>query len=335
MKVIITGIAGFIGFHLAERLLREGIEVIGVDNINSYYDVNLKYARLMELGFSRESIAEMVMIRSEKHPTLQLLKCDIAKREAIEQLFKKQRPDLVINLAAQAGVRYSLEQPFEYTHSNIEGFLSILEGCRRAEVKRLIYASSSSVYGSNSKVPFSEEDAVEQPQSLYAATKRSNELMASCYEQLYAMECVGLRFFTVYGPWGRPDMAPMLFAEAIKQHKTIKVFGHGELWRDFTYIDDIVEGIWKIVATNKPAPHKLYNIGHSHPVKLTEFISTLEQAVGREATKEYLPQQAGDVERTWADCSRLEQDFAYHPTTPLSSGIAKFVEWHNEYYKGQ
>ncbi|MDO5496870.1 MAG: GDP-mannose 4,6-dehydratase [Alistipes sp.] len=333
MRVIATGIAGFIGYHLTKRLLREGVEVVGVDNINDYYDVELKYARLAELGFDRAHIEEKRLIRSAEYPALQLFKCDIAEREAIEQLFKEQRPDVVINLAAQAGVRYSLEQPFAYTHSNVEGFLSILEGCRRAEVKRLIYASSSSVYGSNSKVPFSEEDTVEQPQSLYAATKRSNELMASCYEQLYSIECIGLRFFTVYGPWGRPDMAPMLFADAITHHRAIKVFGEGELWRDFTYIDDVVEGVWKIVAGDKPAPHRLYNIGHSEPVKLTEFISTLEQTIGKEAKKEYLPQQAGDVERTWADCSRLEQDFAYHPTTSLSQGIAEFVKWYKEYYK--
>lgn len=332
MRVVITGIAGFIGYHLAGRLLREGVEVTGVDNINGYYDVELKYARLAELGFNRECIEEQQLTHSTKYPALQLFKCDIAEREAIEQLFMEQRPDLVINLAAQAGVRYSLEQPFAYTHSNIEGFLSILEGCRKADIKRLIYASSSSVYGSNNKVPFSEEDEVEQPQSLYAVTKRSNELMASCYEQLYSIECVGLRFFTVYGPWGRPDMAPMLFADAITHHRPIKVFGGGELWRDFTYIDDIVEGVWRIVAGEKPAPNKLYNIGHSQPVKLTEFIATLERAIGREATKEYLPQQAGDVERTWADCSRLEHDFAYHPTTPLSQGITKFVEWYRAYY---
>lgn len=333
MRVLLTGIAGFIGFHLARRLATEGVEVVGVDDLNDYYAVSLKIARLGQLGFSAEAVAQGERQRSVLYEGLEFLRGDIADQALMQRLIAESGVDVVVNLAAQAGVRYSLECPEAYTHSNIDGFVSLLEACRRAGVRRIVYASSSSVYGSNSKVPFSEDDAVEQPESLYAVTKRTNELLASCYGRLYGLRCVGLRFFTVYGEWGRPDMAPMLFADAITQSKPIKVFGEGELWRDFTYIDDVVEGVWRVVAAEGEAPHSLYNIGCSQPIKLTDFIATMEQALGCEARKEYLPCQAGDVERTWADCSRLEHDFGYHPTTPLAEGIARFVEWYRGYYE--
>lgn len=322
-KVLITGGAGFVGFHLSKRLLQQGIFVIGFDNLNEYYDVNLKHKRLEVLeGFKNYSF----------------IKGDLANKEEVEKLFEKYHLDIVINLGAQAGVRYSIENPDAYIQSNIIGFYNILEACRHNQVDHLVYASSSSVYGANIKIPFSTEDKVDKPVSLYAATKKSNELMAYTYSHLYGIPATGLRFFTVYGPYGRPDMAYFSFTKAILEGKPIKVFNNGDMYRDFTYIDDIVTGIVNILP-NPPqkdengASHKLYNIGNNKPEKLMDFIQTLEQCLGKEATKKYYPMQAGDVYQTYADVTDLMNDFDFKPDTPIRVGLAKFVEWYREYYK--
>ena len=312
MKVLVTGAAGFIGFHLSQRLLGRGDEVVGIDNLNDYYPVALKRARLAELTpESRFKFIEM----------------DIADRKALPGLFEAENFDAVVNLAAQAGVRYSIENPWAYVDSNLVGFVNILECCRHFPVQHLVYASSSSVYGGNEKTPFSEEDKVDNPVSLYAATKKSNELRASCYCKLYGIKATGLRFFTVYGPWGRPDMSPMLFASAISEGRPIKVFNNGDMMRDFTYIDDIIEGVVRVLD-KAPAMHEVYNIGCSNPVKLMDFISEIEGALGRPAEKIMLPMQPGDVYQTYADTTKLERDMGYKPSVTLHEGIGHFIEWY-------
>lgn len=338
-KILVTGAAGFIGYHLCERLIKDGYQVVGLDNINDYYDVNLKYDRLTELGIERSG-AEVFgkEVRSEKHDNFMFVRMNLEDREGLPQLFKEEKFDSVIHLAAQAGVRYSLENPMAYVDSNLVGFMNILESCRHNEIQHLVYASSSSVYGANAKIPFSEEDRVDHPVSLYAATKKSNELMAHTYSHLYNIPTSGLRFFTVYGPWGRPDMAPMLFANAITQDKPIKVFNHGDMSRDFTYIDDIVQGI--IITLNNPPssseddsrPYQLFNIGNGSPVSLMEFIETMEKALEKKAKKNFMEMQPGDVPRTWADTSQLNA-LRYQSTTGIGEGVAEFVRWFKEYKK--
>ena len=334
MKVLVTGSAGFIGSALSLRLLERGDEVVGIDNHNDYYDPALKEARLA---------------RHINHPNYTHIRGDLADRELIENLFKEHKPNRVVNLAAQAGVRYSLENPLAYVDSNLVGFAHILEGCRHHNVEHLVYASSSSVYGSNTKMPFSVHDNVNHPVSLYAATKKANELMAHSYSHLYKLPTTGLRFFTVYGPWDRPDMALQKFAQAIVNGKPIQLFNYGNHRRDFTYIDDIVEGVIRILdkpAESNPdwtgdapdsatshAPWRVYNIGNNNPVELKDYIGALESALGNEAEKELLPLQAGDVEGTFADVDDLVRDFDYKPATILEDGMMKFVEWFNTYYK--
>ena len=311
MKVLVTGAAGFIGFHLVQRLLGRGDEVVGLDNLNAYYPVVLKEARLAQIDSERFRFVRM----------------DLADREALPALFAAEHFDAVVNLAAQAGVRYSIENPDAYIQSNMIGFYNILEACRHHPVQHLVYASSSSVYGGNEKTPFSEEDRVDNPVSLYAATKKADELMAGCYCHLYGLKATGLRFFTVYGPWGRPDMSPMLFASAILAGKPIKVFNHGDMLRDFTYIDDIVEGVVRVLD-RVPDRHEVFNIGCSSPVKLMDFISEMERALGREADKVMLPMQPGDVYQTYADTGKLERELGYKPSVKLREGIGRFVDWY-------
>ena len=318
MKVLVTGAAGFIGFHLCKRLLGRGDEVVGIDNLNDYYPVVLKEARLAELEPLSASLAP---------EAFRFLRMDIADREALPALFAREQFDAVVNLAAQAGVRYSIENPWAYVDSNLIGFANVLECVRRHPVRHLVYASSSSVYGGNEKTPFSETDKVDDPVSLYAATKKANELMASCYCRLYGIRATGLRFFTVYGPWGRPDMSPMLFAGAISAGKPIKVFNNGDMMRDFTYIDDIIEGVVRVLD-KAPALHEVYNIGCSSPVKLMDFISEIESALGRPAEKVMLPMQPGDVYQTYADTSKLERDMGYKPSVTLREGIGHFIGWY-------
>jgi UDP-glucuronate 4-epimerase len=333
-KVLVTGAAGFIGTHLSKRLLQEGFTVIGIDNMNDYYDVNLKYSRLQ-------------LLLGEKNFNFE--KISLENKEEIEAIFEKYNPEIVINLAAQAGVRYSLENPHIYIDSNIVGFVNILEGCRHHRVEHLIYASSSSVYGANTSLPFSVHDNVDHPMSLYAATKKTNELMAHTYSQLFGIPTTGLRFFTVYGPWGRPDMALFLFTEAIINGEAIKVFNKGNMMRDFTYVDDIVESIYRLTlkrAEPNPdwtginpdpgssyAPYKVYNIGNNNPVKLMDFIAEIESKLGIEAKREFLPLQAGDVPRTFANVEDLYRDINFRPKTSIREGISNFIDWYLEYYK--
>ncbi|MBI1921529.1 MAG: NAD-dependent epimerase [Geobacter sp.] len=332
-KVLVTGAAGFIGFHLAKRLLEKGVAVVGLDNLNDYYDVNLKLARLKQLeamaGFS-------------------LVKADLADRQRIPELFAAEKFEVVVNLAAQAGVRYSIQNPQVYVDSNIQGFLNILEGCRHNGVGHLVYASTSSVYGANTKMPFSVHHNVDHPVSLYAATKKANELMAHTYASLYGLPCTGLRFFTVYGPWGRPDMALFLFTKAILEGRPIDVFNYGKMQRDFTFVDDIVEGIVRVMdrvpapnpewSGDSPdpatsyAPYRVYNIGNNQPVELLHFIEVLEDALGQKAAKNLLPIQAGDVPATYADVDDLMRDTGFKPATPIEVGIKRFVAWYREYY---
>jgi UDP-glucuronate 4-epimerase len=326
LKILVTGAAGFIGHQTTLKLLARGDTVIGVDNLNDYYDVSLKEARLQDIA---------------KHPqasNFKFIKLDLADTSATEDLFKAEQPQRVIHLAAQAGVRYSLQNPNAYVQSNLVAFTNILEGCRHNKVEHLVYASSSSVYGGNTKLPFSEQDTVDQPVSLYAATKKANELMAHTYSHLYGIPTTGLRFFTVYGPWGRPDMSPFLFADAILNNKPIKVFNHGDMMRDFTYIDDIVEGVVRVAdkparpQVNSSVPYRVFNIGNNQPEKLMDFIGILENAFGKLAEKEFLPMQAGDVKATYADTSALETWVGFKPYTPLKDGIAKFADWYKAYY---
>ena len=346
---MVTGTAGFIGFHLAKKLLDRGDEVVGLDNINDYYDVNLKYGRLWELGISREEIGENSFASSSRYPGHKFIKLDLSDREGMEKLFETEAFDTVCHLAAQAGVRYSLENPYAYIDSNIVGFMNILEGCRHHNINNLAYASSSSVYGLNKSQPFQTSDHTAHPVSLYAATKKSNEMMAHTYAHLYGIHATGLRFFTVYGPWGRPDMAPMLFTDAILNDRPIKIFNFGNMSRDFTYVDDIVDGIIKVIDNpaesniewdaenpapdSSSAPYRIYNIGNSAPVSLMEFVGTIEKALGKVSQKEMLPMQDGDVVSTYADTTPLERTFGYRPDTDLSEGIGKFVQWYRNFYK--
>ena len=334
MKILVTGAAGFIGSALSSRLLGRGDAVLGIDNLNAYYDVGLKQARLAGLRQYRSFAFEQL---------------DITDREGVSALFAKHRFDAVKHLAAQAGVRYSLENPHAYVDSNLVGFCNILEGCRHSKVRHLVFASSSSVYGANTKLPFSERDNVDHPISLYAATKKANELMAHSYAHLYGLPCTGLRFFTVYGPWGRPDMALFKFTKNILDGKAIQVFNNGNMVRDFTYIDDIVEGVvraidrpakpdpsWDSAAPNpasSKAPYRIYNIGNNKPVQLMRYIEVLEQALGKKAQLEMLPMQLGDVPATMADVSELESAVGYRPSTTVDVGVPKFVEWYRSYYK--
>jgi len=334
MRYLITGAAGFIGFHTARQLLETGHEVIGLDNINDYYDPKIKYDRLAIL---------------DAYPGFSFHKLDLVEGETVKELVANNKPDRVIHLAAQAGVRYSIENPHAYAQSNLIGFLNILEACRYAKTPHLTYASSSSVYGANTKVPFSTKDAIAHPLSMYAATKIANEMMAHCYSHLFQLPTTGLRFFTVYGPWGRPDMALFLFTKAILAGEPINIFNYGKHQRDFTYIDDIVEGVIRIADSiaqsnqnwdsNNPepdssrAPYRIYNIGNNNKVQLLSYINTLEKQLGKKAIRNKLPLQPGDVPDTWADCSELGQDFNYAPTTTIDTGIANFVEWYRDYYK--
>ena len=330
MKILVTGTAGFIGFYVAKVLVETGHEVIGLDNINDYYDVNLKYGRLNESGINASDIVYNTYCQSSKYPNYRFIRLNLEDKENLFKVFEQHCFDKVCHLAAQPGVRYSIENPYAYIDSNIVGFLHILEGCRHYKVQHLVFASSSSVYGNNNSIPFSEKDRVDEPISLYAVTKRSNELMAYTYAHLYGFQLTGLRFFTVYGPWGRPDMAPMLFADAIVQGKPIKVFNNGELYRDFTYVEDIAEGVCKVILKEILYENKytLYNIGCSQPVHLMDFICILEAHLGKKAKMEFLPMQAGDVYQTYADITLLEKDFNYKPSISLQIGIKEFVNWY-------
>ena len=332
-KILVTGAAGFIGYHLCSRLMEQGDRIVGIDNINDYYEVNLKLNRLKQIEGKRN---------------FTFIKLDITDREGIHKLFAKEKFDIVVNMAAQAGVRYSLINPYTYIDSNINGFINILEGCRHHEVKHLVYASSSSVYGANTKMPFSVHHNVDHPISLYAATKKANELMAHTYASLFRIPCTGLRFFTVYGPWGRPDMALFIFTKSIVEGKPIEVFNHGKMKRDLTFIDDIVEGVVRVIdkiPESNPkwdggspdpatsfAPYKLYNIGNNNPVGLLKFIEVLEDCLGKKAEKRLLPLPAGDVPATYADVDDLIRDVGFKPVTPIEVGIKKFVEWYKIYY---
>ena len=336
MKILVTGAAGFIGAFVCKALLEKGHQVVGIDNLNNYYDVNLKYGRLDFLGLKKEKCIDHTLINIELYSTFQFAKVDITDKQQLVSLFDKEKFEVVCNLAAQAGVRYSIENPDTYIQSNIVGFANLLECCRHFLVKHLVYASSSSVYGMNAKIPFSETDKVDAPVSLYAATKKSNELMAYTYTHLYKFASTGLRFFTVYGPWGRPDMSPILFANAIAQDQPIKVFNSGNMERDFTYIDDIVVGVVTIIEkpiTEFRPMYKIYNIGNNNSVKLMDFIATIEKYMGKEAKKEMYPMQMGDVQRTWADVSDLMKDYNYKPSTSIEEGIKQFINWYKEYYK--
>ncbi|ATX81326.1 UDP-glucuronate 4-epimerase [Mariprofundus ferrinatatus] len=321
--LLVTGAAGFIGMHVCEQLLNRGLQVIGIDNLNDYYDVSLKEARLARL---------------KKHKGFRFFLIDISDRDAVANLFKTEKPSRVIHLAAQAGVRYSLEHPHAYADSNLTGFVNILEGCRAVDAEHLVFASSSSVYGSNKKLPYSESDPVDHPISLYAATKKANELMAHSYAHLYGFPCTGLRFFTVYGPWGRPDMAYFGFTRAILAGETIKIFNHGDMQRDFTYIDDIVDGVLKVFdnppeADEAGPAYRIYNIGNDHPERLGYFVETLENVLGVEAIKEMYPMQPGDVQSTHADLTKIRRDFGFSPTTSIEEGLKKFADWYRGYYK--
>lgn len=348
-KILVTGTAGFIGFHLTKRLLEDGYEVTGLDCINDYYDVSLKHARLHELGIDREADVTGIMIPSSKYPGHQFMKMNLADRDGIMDLFGYEHFDAVVHLAAQAGVRYSIERPWTYIDSNINGHMSILEACRHFPVEHLVYASSSSVYGMNEKMPLAVSDNVDHPISLYAATKKSNELMSHAYSHLYGIPVTGLRFFTVYGPWGRPDMALFIFTKAILEGREIEIFNNGDMVRDFTYIDDISEGIARVLFhppqadpafdPNQPDPstsknrYRIYNIGNSDPVRLEEFIDGIEQELGMKAKRKYLPIQPGDVPKTYAELSHLQKDIGYKPATPIRQGIHEFIEWYRKYYR--
>lgn len=349
MKILITGAAGFIGSAVCARLLELGHIVVGVDNLNDYYDPALKLARLHNLGVSGDDTEVWYKITvSSINPDFRFIRINLEDAQALQMLMTNEQFDIVVNLAAQAGVRYSITNPRVYIESNINGFINILEGCRNTNVKHLVYASSSSVYGLNGKVPFSEHDGIAHPVSLYAATKKSNELMAHAYSKLYNLPTTGLRFFTVYGPWGRPDMSPFLFMDAIMHDRPIKVFNKGDMLRDFTYIDDVVEGVVRIInvvpegdlqwdethpdPATSSAPYRIYNVGNQHPTRLMDYISCIENAIGRVAKKDFMPMQPGDVYQTYADSSELAIATGFKPDTDLQDGINKTVEWFRRYY---
>ncbi len=336
MKILITGAAGFIGFHTCLKLINSTHYIYAIDNINDYYDVNLKYDRLSQLGFVKSDVCSFNKeVVSNNHNNLKFCRIDISDQKSLEDIFKKELFDVVCNLAAQAGVRYSIKNPKAYIKSNIDGFLNILEGCRNYNVKHLVYASSSSVYGENKKIPFKVTDTVDYPISLYAATKKSNELMAHTYGHLYGLKTTGLRFFTVYGPWGRPDMAYFLFADAISKNKPIKVFNNGLMERDFTFIDDIVNVVIKVIEKNvdKRTHYKLYNVGNNKVESLENFIYAIEKAMQKKANKKLYPMQLGDVPKTYADIRGLELDFNYIPKININLGIKIFVDWFKDYYE--
>lgn len=349
MKILVTGTAGFIGYHLARELLKRGDTVFGLDIINDYYDINLKYDRLLDSGIDKEKIEYGKVVNSKIFQEYSFIKLDLKDKEGIDKIFKNERFDGVCNLAAQAGVRYSLTNPDAYVESNIVGFLNILEASRHNGIKHLVYASSSSVYGANESLPFSTKDNVDHPISLYAASKKSNELMAHVYSHLFKIPTTGLRFFTVYGPWGRPDMALFLFTKAILENKEIEVFNYGEMLRDFTYIDDIVQGVVRVLdappagnsnwcgkdpdPSSSKAPYKIYNIGNNAPVKLMSFIEAIEKKLGQKAFKKMMPLQPGDVPQTFADVEDLVVNIGYKPSTDIKTGIDNFIDWYVDYYK--
>lgn len=349
MKILLTGAAGFIGSYVVKALLQRGDEVLGLDSINDYYDVNIKFDRLSRAGISREAISYGKTTQSNLFSTYRFIQMNLEDKDGILDLLGREEPQVVCNLAAQAGVRYSLTNPFAYSKSNLEGFLNIIEASKRVQVGHFVYASSSSVYGLNEDMPFSVHDNVDHPVSLYAASKKANELMAHSYSHMFGLPCTGLRFFTVYGPWGRPDMALFLFTKAILEGTSIQVFNHGNMKRDFTYIDDIIEGIVRVLdkpATanpawdpvnpdpgTSPAPYRIYNLGNGAPVLLNDFIHAIEEALGMTAKKILLPLQVGDVPATWADTLDLERDFDYRPKVSVKEGIGRFVAWYRDYYK--
>lgn len=348
MKMLVTGTAGFIGYYTVLKLIDKCEKITGIDNINEYYDVNLKYGRLGEAGIVRTSIEYNIPVQSIRYSNYSFIKLNLDDRESLNELFKREKFTHVCHLAAQAGVRYSIENPYAYIDSNINGFINILECCRNHGVEHLVYASSSSVYGLNEKIPFSTSDNVDHPISLYAATKKSNELMAHAYSHLYQIPVTGLRFFTVYGPWGRPDMAYFKFTRLISEGKPIEIYNNGDMLRDFTYIDDIVEGVVRVIdlipsgnskwsgmqpdPASSKAPYKIYNIGNNNPVKLLDFIKVIEKELGKEGEKIYLPMQAGDVYATFADVNDLANDTGYRPYTPIEDGMKRFITWYREYY---
>jgi len=348
MKILITGSAGFIGYHLVSKLVQTNNDIVGLDIINDYYDLRVKYGRLDRCGIHIQNIKHNIMVQSTKYENYKFIKLDLSDQKNIYKLFEDEKFDMVVNLAAQAGVRYSITNPDAYLQSNIIGFYNILEACRYNKIKHLVYASSSSVYGWNEKMPFSTSDNVDHPISLYAASKKSNELLAHSYSALYNIPTTGLRFFTVYGPWGRPDMALFLFAKNIIAGKPIDVYNNGNMMRDFTYIDDIVEGIARVISKpakpnpawkgetpdpgSSKAPYKIYNIGNNSPVRLLDFIESIEKAVGKKAIKNLLPLQPGDVPASHADVTDLIEDMRYKPNTPIQEGIDRFIEWYLEFY---
>ena len=334
MKVLITGSAGFIGYHLVNRLLQRGDEVTGIDCINDYYDIDLKYCRLLASGIVRDQIEYGRYVSSVTDDNYRFVKLDLSDAQGLKRLFEKNDFDVVINMAAQAGVRYSLVNPSTYIDSNVTGFLNVLECCRNYGIKRLLYASSSSVYGLNSKIPFSTNDKVDRPISLYAATKKSNELMAHAYSHLFNIHTTGLRFFTVYGPWGRPDMALFTFTKAISEGRPIHIYNNGDMRRDFTYVDDIIEGVIRAVDKPSEVPnlYNIYNIGRGESVSLMEFVKEIEKNLGIEAEKKYYPMQDGDVSDTWADITEIQHQLNYKPKTSISEGIEKFIRWYTNFY---
>jgi len=349
MKILITGAAGFIGYHLAKRITSNDGKVVGLDNINDYYDTGIKYGRLAECGIKKDKIFYGKPVGSEKYPDYRFIKLDLADKEGLNNLFESEKFDAICNLAAQAGVRYSIKNPSAYINSNIVGFANLLEASRQFEIGHFVYASSSSVYGLNQKMPFSVHDGIAHPVSLYAASKKSDELMAHTYSHLFGLPTTGLRFFTVYGPWGRPDMALFKFTKAIIEGAPIDVYNYGNMQRDFTYIDDIVEGVIRVIEhpatpdknwsgknpdpASSSAPYKIYNIGNGTPVKLTSFIEAIENALGKKAKKNLLPMQPGDVAATWADTTELENDFGYKPNTSIAEGVGRFISWYREFYE--
>jgi UDP-glucuronate 4-epimerase len=348
-KVLVTGTAGFIGFHLTKRLIDEGIQVVGLDVINDYYDINLKYSRLNFLGINKNEIQQNKIVESKIHPNLNFIQSDLADHEFIVEFMKSESFDFVVNLAAQAGVRYSIENPLAYTHSNIDGFLSILEGARHSKVKHLVYASTSSVYGLNTAMPLKETTPTEHPMALYAATKKANEMMAHSYSHLFDLPTSGLRFFTVYGPWGRPDMALFLFAEAMRKGEPINVFNHGKMIRDFTYVDDIVESITRLMVKppkrnndwngedpkidSSSAPYRIFNIGNGSPVELMRYIEAVESSLDLKGKYNMMDIQPGDVPATHADTTALEKYIGFKPQTTVEEGVSRFISWYKEYYK--